>query len=204
MFKFEKEYYEVKDDEDKLYYPIILNKICAIHSPFEVDENVDFPGKDELGGIVLKFIGGGAAYFKIQREMPDNDEVNSILEVCKFLQKSFGEYVVGYIYCEPHIEIENIAIPDYEDIHICFVSSRKTDGDYALNVLMGKIQKNEQFDVEDFIQKFTLPFMGRKDEDEFQLKYQDFVELFNKSDMRILTREDLFKSGDSPYNPPSL
>ena len=201
MFKFEKEYYEVKDDEDKIYYQIIFDKICGVYSPFEVDENVDFPGKDELGGIVLKFIGGGAAYFKIQREMPDNDEVNSILEVCKFLQKSFGEYAVGYIYCEPHIEIRDIAVPEYGNICMDFFSSRKNDGDYVLNNLMDKIQKNEQFDVEDFILKFSLPFMSRKDEDEFQLKYQEFVELFNKSDMQIPTPDDIFKSKISAFSP---
>ena len=193
MFKYEREYYEVKDEEDEIYYLMMLDKICGIYSPFEVDENVDFPGKDELGGIILKFIGGGAAYFKIQREMPDSDEVNSIYEVCKFLQKSFGEYVVGFICCEPHIEIRDIKVPEDTSIYLDFCSSRKNDGDYTLNDLTRKIKKNQQFDVDDFMLKFLLPFMSRSDDDEFQLKYLDLVELYNKSDMQIPTRKDVLK-----------
>ena len=138
MFKYEKQNYEVCDEEDEFYYEIMFGKVFGIFSPFEVDNNVDFPRKDELGGIILKFLGGGAGYFKVQHEMPCDDELDAIHEICKFLKNEFGDYVVAYIICEPHIEIRDIDVPGDGDIDVTFISSRKNDGDEVLDGLIRK------------------------------------------------------------------
>lgn len=195
MFKFEKEYYEVKDEEDKLFYELMFGKVYGVYSPFEVDNDVEFPKKDELGGIVLKFIGGGSAYFKVQREMPSKDEVNSIFEVCKFLQREFGEYVVAMIHCEPHIEIRDIAVPGTETIDIHYVSSRKNDAHVTLERLTGKLENDREFNIDDLILKFMLPFMSRKDDDEFQAEYIKFIDLYNEKDLELPDIKDLSRSG---------
>ena len=195
MFKFEKENYKVKDEEDKLFYDLMFGKVYGIYSPFEVDSSVEFPKKDELGGIVLKFIGGGSAYFKVQREMPSKEEVNSIFEVCKFLQKEFGQYVVSMIHCEPHIEIRDIEVPGTENIDIHFVSSRKNDGNKTLKRLTKKLETNQEFTIDDVTLKFMLPFMSRKDDDEFQAEYFKFIDLYNEKNLDLPDIKDLSRSG---------
>ena len=184
MFKYEKENYDVTCEEDKAYYELLFGKVYGIFSPFEVDCNVEFPKKDHLGGTVLKFVGGGAAYFKIQREMPSKDEVNDIFEVCKFLQKSYGEYVVAIIHCEPHIEIRAINVPESKNIDMHFVSSRKNNGDRIVDNLIKKLENDGKFTVDDYIQKWIVPFMSRRDDEVFQSKYLKLCELCKQKDLK--------------------
>ena len=192
MFKYEKEYYEVRDEEDKAYYKMMFSQVFGIFSPLDLDENLDFPNKEELGGIAFRFIGGGPAYFKVQREMPDKTEVNLILEVCRFLRDSFGEYVVAYILCEPHIEIRDIEVSDEDNIDITFVSSRKNDGDKILKGLIKKLQKNKKFTREGFVLKFVVPFIGRKNDAKFQNNFLKLIKLYEKEDLDL--PDDLIKS----------
>ena len=192
MFKYEKEYYEVRDEEDKAYYKMMFSQVFGIFSPLDLDENLDFPNKEELGGIAFRFIGGSAAYFKVQREMPDKTEVNLILEGCRFLRDSFGEYVVAYILCEPHIEIRDIEVSDEDNIDITFVSSRKNDGDKILKGLIKKLQKNKKFTREDFVLKFVVPFIGRKNDAKFQNNFLKLIKLYEKEDLDL--PDDLIKS----------
>ena len=194
MFKYEKENYEVKDLEDRLYYEVMFGKVCGVYSPFEIDNDVEFPHKEKLGGIILKFIGGGAGFFKVQREMPCEDEVENIYEVCKFLQESFGQYVVAHIVCEPHIEIRDIEVPGDENISITFSSSRKNDGDALLDDLTRKIEMGKKFTIDDFLLKFTLPFMSRSNNDEFQSRFNRLVDLYNRSGMEVPSYKDISKS----------
>ena len=195
MFKYEKETYDVNDEEDQSYYELMFCKVYGIYSPLDMDSEVEFPKKDELGGIVFKFLGGGAAYFKIQRKMPSKKEVNDIFDVCKFLQKSFGEYVVAIIHCEPHIEIREIEVPGTKNIDIHFVSSRKNDGDKVVGDLIKKLEKDEEFTVDDYIQKLMVPFMSRKDDDEFQSKYLKLSMLFKEKELKLPSVNELSSSG---------
>ena len=73
------------------FFEIMMGQVLKVNSPFEVDRTIDFPHKEELGGVVMKFIGGGSAYFKLQKEMPSEEEVKSVFEVCQFLKESFGD-----------------------------------------------------------------------------------------------------------------
>lgn len=193
MFEYEKENYEVNSEQDKSYYELMFCKVYGVYSPFDVDCDVEFPKKDQLGGTVLKFIGGGAAYFKIQRQMPSKEEVNDIYEVCKFLQK-FGEYVVAIIHCEPHIEIRDIEVPGSENISIHFVSSRKNNGDRAVDDLIKKLENDVKFTVDDHLQKWMLPFMSRKDEREFQSKYLILSKLFKEKNLKSPSVDQLSRS----------
>lgn len=194
MFKYEKENYEVIDKDDELFYGLMFGKVYGIFSPFEVDNDVEFPKKDEFGGAVLKFIGGGAAYFKIMSRIPTKKELRLILEICKFLQKTFGEYVVAMIHCEPHVEIRKINVPQAKNIDIHFVSSRKNDGDGTLDELIRKLENNEDFTIDDHILRFMAPFMSREDEDKFQAKYLRFINLFNEKNLELPNVGDLSKS----------
>ena len=197
MFEYEKENYEVNSEEDKSYYELMFCKVYGVYSPFDVNCDVEFPKKGQLGGTVLKFIGGGAAYFKIQRKMPSKEEVNDIFEVCKFLQKSFGDYVVAIIHCEPHIEIRDIEVPGSENISIHFVSSRKNNGERVVDDLIKKLENDEKFTVDDYLQKWMLPFMSRKDEREFQSKYLRLSKLFKEKNLKSPSVDQLSRSNMS-------
>jgi len=181
-------------NEDEFFYNAIMNKAFNVFSPFEIDRNVDFPKKDTLGGVVLKYVGGGAAYFKIQREMPSDEELKEIFEIGKFLKESFGEYVTISILCTPDIEIRDIDLSVFEDMAVDFLSIRKNDGDGMLDFLMEKLKSDEEFTVEDHVNMIIVPFMGRNDEEEFQLKYTEFIDLFNEKGIEQPSVSDLNKS----------
>lgn len=186
--------YHVNKDECEFFCNVVLNKLCKVFTPFEMDVDVDFPKKDELGGAVLKFLGGGAAYIKIQTEMPSNDEIKSIFDVGKFLQESYGDYVVIKVLCAPDIEIRDIEVMYDEKLSPDFISARKNDGDLVLDRLMDKLKNNEGFTVEDFMLKVILPFMSRKDENKFESKFCEFLKLFNQSNLKRPSIETLLKS----------
>lgn len=188
-------------DEEEMYYKVIMGMILNVHSPFEVDRDFDFPKKDKLGGVVLKFVGGGACYFKLQNEMPSEEEVKEIFEVCQFLKDSFGEYVMARIMCQPHIEIRDLDVSYDETIDVCFVSVRMNDGDSVLEELCEKLNNNEGFTLMDHIQRMVLPFMGRKNRGKFKSKYSKFISLLlkhkNESPDKYKLTEDIFKDDDN-------
>lgn len=171
-------------DENEFFYNVMMTQGFNIHSPFEVRKDIDFPKKDELGGVVLKFIGGGAAYFKIQSQMPSEDEVQSIFEVGQFLQESFGDYVVLSILCTPDIEIRDIGVLYNNYFETEFLSLRKNDGIEILDSFIDKLENDREFTIDDHILRIFLPFTGRNNEEEFECKYLKFLDLFAKSDLK--------------------
>lgn len=175
---------ELNAKEKEFLAKELMRNSFGIFSPFELDENIDFPKKEELGGVVLKFIGGGAAYLKMQTEMPTEKEVESIHNVGKFLRDNFGEYVVICVLCAPDIEIHDINVDDFE-MHVDFASVRKTNGDFILDMLSAKLEEGTEFTEEDHFYRLVLPFMGHDDDEEFQAKYSQFIDLFAKSNMEL-------------------
>lgn len=181
MIFYKKQSNELEIEEDEIFYWVMMNHVFKIVSPFEIDEDADFPKKDELGGVILKFIGGGAAYFRIQMDMPSDSEVESIYEVCRFLKQSIGGYVEACIICEPDIEIRDINLFDDEGIQVNFVSARLNDGDASLELLTKKLENKERFTVNDHLLRIVLPFMGRKNEKEFRFNYSRFLSLYSQN-----------------------
>lgn len=171
-------------DEEEFFYNVMMSPGFNIHSLFEVRHDIDFPKKEELGGVVLKFIGGGAAYFKIQKEMPSKEEVQSIFEVGQFLQESFGDYVALNILCMPDIEIRDIEVISNDYFSTDFLSLRKMDGIKVLDLLIDKLENNKDFTIDDHVLRIFLPFAGRKNEDEFECKYSEFLDLYAQNGLK--------------------
>lgn len=189
---------EIDEAEKEFFYWAIMSQIFRVFSPFEIDEEFEFPKKSEIGGVILKFIGGGAAYFNIQREMPSDDEVKAIYDVCQFLKESFGEFVMACIVCEPHIEIRDINVLDYEDIRMDFVSARSNDANDAMGILMKKLENKDKFTINEHVLRILIPFMGRKDNDKFCREYSKFLSSYSRNkkelpDLYGLT-EDMWKT----------
>ena len=180
MAFYKKQNPELELDEDEIFYWIMMNEVFGIYSPFEI-EDVDFPKKDELGGVVLKFVGGGASYFKIQNEMPSDDEVKAVYEVCQFLKDSFGDYIRACIICEPDIEIRDINVLGDENISLNYVSARSSNGDAALEILTKKLENKQRFTLSDHVLRIVLPFMGRRNDKEFRSNYSRFISLYSQN-----------------------
>lgn len=179
-------------NEDEFFYNAMASQVFSLFSPFEVDREIDFPKKEELGGVVLKFIGAGAMYFKIQRQMPTPEEVHSLFEIGKFLQESFGDYIHIGVLCTPDIEIRDIDVIEDENIHMDFVSWRKTDAITVLDILTKSLEKGN-FSVGHHVLRILVPLMGRKDEAEFESKYCEFCDLYKKSNVDPPVISDLSK-----------
>ena len=172
--------YGFDEEEEKVYFEVMMRDIFGVFSPFEIDKSIDFPKKDKYGGVVFKFIGGGAAYFKLQKEMLSDEEIKDVCEICQFLKENFGEYVVARIMCQPHIEIRDIDL-SRDDLDICYISVRLNDGDEVLEKLCEKLKNKEKFKLEDHLQRFIVPFMSRKNKDKFKSKYSKFISLLSES-----------------------
>ena len=182
MFDNVAETYGFDLEEEKVYYEIMMVIFFNIYSPFEIDRDVEFPKKDKLVGVVLRFIGGGGAtYFKLQKSMPSEEEVKEVNDVCQFLKESFGDYVVARILCQPHINIGNIDISVFEDIDVSYVSLRQNDGDKILEMLCEKLKNKEPFTFSDNILRLMLPFLNRKNKGKFKSKYSKFISLLVES-----------------------
>lgn len=170
-------------NEDEFFYNALVYKVFNIFSPFEVDREFDFPKKDELGGVVLKFIGGGACYFKIQREMPSPEEVQSLYEIGLFLRKSLWEYVAMCILCTPDIEIRDIEVPGDENVSMDFLSIRKSDAIDTLDVLIENLKDNNDLTVSEHVYRILIPFMTIRDSDEYESKHSEFLRLLDECDI---------------------
>ena len=181
-------------NEDEFFYRVMLNVVCHIFSPYEACPDAEFPKKDKLGGIVFRFIGGGATYFKIQNHMPSEAEIASLYELGEFLKKQYGSYVSINAMCHPDIEIRDIKLRDDTDIGMNFVSQRKNDGDAILDGLIEKLENNEKFTIDDHVTRVLVRFMGRRDEDEFLEKYSRFLSLYNESGLENPPLEKLAES----------
>ena len=180
-------------DEKEFFYTLILNNYAKTFSPFEVDEEEDFPKKDELGGDILKFIGGGSGYFKIQTEMPSPEEVEDVRQVALFLKKKFGDYVVVHVLCTPDIEIYDINVDKFAGISVDYMSARKSKGDIVTDYLLSKLENNEELSQSDHFFRIFLPFMGHKDS-EFEIKYSKIIDLYSKSNQELPSVLNLDKS----------
>ena len=172
-------------DEKEFFYTLLLNNHARTFSPFEIDEEVDFPKKDELGGDIIKFIGGGSGYIKIQTEMPSPEEVEDVRQVALFLKKKFGDYVVVQVLCTPDIEIYDINIDKFVGISVDYMSARKSKGDLVIDDLLSKLENNEELSQSDHFFRIFLPFMGRNNDSEFEIKYSKIIDLYSKSNQEL-------------------
>ena len=191
MFNYEKTTYEVTSRDDENFYWTMMQNGANLYSPFKV-VNDEFPHKDELGGVILKHIGAGASYFKVQREMPSPEEVNLVKNVHNFLEKKYNGLTTVKIFCEPHIEIRDINLDGKEDI--TYISNRKSNGEQPLKYLIKKLENEEDFTPLDHMIRYFIPFMGRKNGKLFRRNYKKFVYLFHESGMELPSIAELQKT----------
>lgn len=160
--------------DDKMVYKSILAFVFNDFASFEVRKDIEIPKKDG-NGVVISFNDGRIVYFKIQdNELCDN-EFESILEVCYFLQDKFGGPIESYILCRPEIELRGYDGIKREGIRLELRTLKHLDGDAAVEMLENKRKNKEKFTFQDHICHILLPYMGYEDRKVFLPKFQHYM-----------------------------
>ena len=159
--------------DDKIYYKVVLSCVFGDFTSFEVRRDIRIPNGGD--GVVIAFVDGRITYFKTQKDQLSDEEFESILEVCYFLQDKFGGAIEAYVLCYPEVEFRAYSGIEREGIAIMLNRLKGYDGDATLEMLEAKLKNREKFTIQDYVDQILLPFMGCEDRDEFLPRYQRFI-----------------------------
>lgn len=159
--------------DDKIYYKVILSCVFNDFNSFEVRRDIKIPKEGD--GVVIAFDDGRIIYFKTQQNQLSDEEFESILEVCYFLQDRFGGTIEAYVLCYPEVEFRVYDGIERDGIAIVLNRLNGFDGDATLAMLEAKLKNREKFTFQDYVDQILLPFMGCKNRSEFLPKYQHFM-----------------------------
>ena len=171
-------------DMDSLFYKVIFSIVFNDFDSFEVRRDIEIPKNKKENGVVISFDDGRIVYFKIQTEKLSDDEFESILKVCYFLQDKFGGTIESYVLCQPEIEFREYDGIKRDGIILNLSTLKYYDGDATLEKLENKRKNKEKFTIQDYISHLLLPFMGYKDIDVFLPKLQHYMmeTMFNNAE----------------------
>ncbi len=161
--------------DDTITYRVLLSFVFNDFESFEVRRDIKIPQKDGSEGVVIAFDDGRITYFKTQKVPLTDEEFESILNVCYFLQDRFGGTIEAYILCYPDVEFRAYGGIEREGITIVLNTLRHYDGDATLEMLEGKLKNNERFTFQDYVCHILLPYMGSRSPDEFLPKFQRYM-----------------------------
>lgn len=160
--------------DELIFYKIILSVVFKEFEPFEVRRDIEIPQKDD-DGVVISFDDGRIVYFRIQNNQFSDEEFESILEVCYFLQDKFGGEIKSYILCRPEVKFRAYEGIERDGITLVINSLKQYDGDETVEILENKRKNKEKFTFKDHIAHILLPYMGYKDRKEFLFKFQHYM-----------------------------
>lgn len=171
-------------DMDSLFYKVVFSIVFNDYESFEVRKDIQIPKNKKDNGVVISFNDGRIVYFKIQTEKLSDEEFESILKVCYFLQDKFGGTIESYVLCQPEIEFREYDGIKREGITLNLSTLKYYDGDAILEKLENKRKNKEKFTIQDYISHLLLPFMGYKDINEFlpKLKHYMMETMFNNTE----------------------
>lgn len=161
--------------DDTIAYRVLLSFVFNDFESFEVRKDIKIPRKDGSDGVVIAFNDGRIAYFKTQKDPLSDDEFESILNVCYFLQDKFGGAIEAYILCYPDVEFRVYEGIERDGITLVLNTLRHYDGDATLEMLESKLKNKEEFTFQDYVCHILLPYMGSSSPDEFLPKFQRYM-----------------------------
>lgn len=161
--------------DDSLFYKIVLSCVFNDFASFEVRRDIEIPKSERGKGVVIAFDDGRIAYFKTQKDQLSDEEFESILEVCYYLQDKFGGTIEAYIMCFAEVELRPYDGIRRDGITLILNRLNGYDGDATLAMLEAKLKNREKFTIQDFIDHILLPFMDCKDPSEFLPRYQRYI-----------------------------
>jgi hypothetical protein len=160
--------------DNAIFYKIVLAFVFKDFGSFEVRRDIEIPKKDD-DGVALSFDDGRIAYFKIQSGQLSDEEYESMLDVCYFLQDRFGGSIDAYVLCPPEIEIMPYGGIIRDDVTLRLTALNKYDGVEIVDELETKRRNKERFTFQDCVHHILLPYMGYRDKDVFLPKYQHYM-----------------------------
>lgn len=165
--------------DEKIFHMIVLRFVFNELKPFEVRDDIEIP--DNGKGVALLFYDGRIGYFKIQKNELDDGEIESVFDVCRFLEDKFGGQIEAYLLCYPEVGFVKCQGCKEENITVRFASLKNYSGDIIVALLKNKRENNEEFTLEDYVFHMLLPYMGYRDRDEFLLKCRHYMETIENS-----------------------
>lgn len=162
-------------EDDALFQRVVLQAVFREKEPFEVRKDIEIPNNENSNGAVISFDDGRIGYFKVQSDLLSDDEYESILEACYFLQDKFGGSIVAYILCRPEVEIRPYEGIQRDGITLMLTGLLNYDGDAILEMLENKRRNGLKFTPQDHVFHIILPFMSCRDRETFLPKYQHYM-----------------------------
>ncbi len=167
--------------DDTIFYKVVLSFVFNDFESFEVRKDIKIPNNESSDGVVIAFNDGRIIYFKTQSNPLTDEEFESILKVCYFLQDRFGGEIDAYILCYPKVEFRMYTGIKRDGISIVLNTLRHYDGDAVVEMLENKLKNNEQFTFQDYVCHILLPYFGYKNLDEFLLRFQHYLIMFDNA-----------------------
>ena len=170
------------DPDDYNWYFIILQIFFKDHGFFQIREDIEIPQKEDEDGVLL-MSEGKIIYFKTIDYDITNEVVNSILEVCTNLENLFNRPITSYVLYPPDCDV----LFDREKIDpgntvIIFSSGRSQEGEKIIDRLEVKLKNHDEFTISDSINHMVLPYVGFKNREVFDKKYENYMKLIEKYD----------------------
>lgn len=162
-------------NDNTIFYKVALAFAFKEFGSFEVRRDIEIPKKDKDCGAAISFDDGRMGYFKIQSDQLGDEEYESILGVCYFLQSLFGCPIDAYVLCRPEIEIRPYGGIVCDDIALRLTSLNNCNGDEIVDELESKRKNKIRFTFQDCVHHILLPYMGYGDRDVFLPKYQHYM-----------------------------
>lgn len=163
--------------DDLNWYCVVVQTVFKDNRFFQIREDIKLPQNDDDNGVVLIFEGGDIVYFKsIDGEITET-EVESITNVCTYLEEKFNRPITAYVPCSPFKNLNIDFEKNGKDITIMFSYLLVDDAEDIVDKLENKLKNNEEFTISDSIDHMTLPFRGYRDKQVFEEKFKHYMEL---------------------------
>ncbi|WP_462316697.1 hypothetical protein [Methanobrevibacter sp.] len=166
-----------ENPDDYNWYCIYVQTIFRDRRFFQVREDIELPQSEDDDGVVLMFQGGDVVYFKTMDGDVTNEEVQSVYDVCSYLEGLFNRPIKAYVVFPPDGEIKADKIEGDGEVTIVFSTLRNDDGEEIIERLESKLKNHEEFTIPDSIDHMLLPYTGFKDRKVFDEKFKNYMKL---------------------------
>lgn len=168
----------LKDNPDDYnWYCIYMQTVFRDGRFFQVREDIKLPQEENDDGVVLMVQGGEIIYFKTLDRDVNSEEVESIFQVCSYLEKKFHQPIKSYVVMPPDCEVKTDKIDGDGEITIVFSKLGNDDGEEIIERLENKLKNHEEFTYSDSIDHMLLPYTGFKDKKVFMEKFRKYMAL---------------------------
>lgn len=166
--------------DDYNWYCVIVQSIFKDERFFQVREDIELPQDDDDNGVVLIFEGGDVVYLKSIDDEVTDEKLESIYNVCRFLEDKFNRPINAYVPCTPFKDLDLKFKTDVGNVTIFFSHINTQNAELLIDKLSEKLQNDEAFTVSDSIDHMLIPYTSYRDKKVFDEKYQQYMKLVDE------------------------